>query len=270
LLPPADLLGIDKAAVASRFNRSARTYDDHCRVQRLMADRLMARLRGAPEPLRILELGCGTGYFTGLLAAAYPRAEIRALDFAGRMVEAARARVRNPLVQLEVADAETAGFPVGAYDLIVSNAAVQWFDDPAGTLAGLASALRPGGRMLHSTFGPATFRELREVLGEAEPPGLPLCSGEEWEAIAAAAGLSGTSHTSRRESVFYPGAASFLGELQATGATWRPAAADDRTLPPGRLRTALDRYDARFSSAEGVRVTYELVEVWGNLPGKTT
>jgi malonyl-CoA O-methyltransferase len=268
-LLPAELVGIDKAAVASRFDRSARTYDDHCRVQRLMAGRLIARVGGSGEPLRILELGCGTGCFTELLAEAFPNAQIRALDFAGRMVEAARGRVGGSSVRLQVADAETAAFPAAHYDLIVSNATIQWFDDPAGTLAGLASALRPAGRMLHSTFGPATFRELRQVLGDSESPGLPLRSGREWAEIAAAAGMSGTGHTSRTESVLYPSAAGFLAELHATGATWRPGSTDEGLVPPGRLRTVIDRYDARFRTAEGVRVTYELVEVWGNRPGKT-
>lgn len=268
-MPPADLLGIDKAAVASRFNRSAQTYDDHCRVQRLMAGRLVARLDAAREPRRILELGCGTGYLTRLLAADYPQAKIRALDFAGRMVEVARDRVGSPLVEFQVADAETAAFPRDSFDLIVSNAAIQWFDNPAGTLAGLADALRPGGRMLHATFGPGTFRELKQVLGEPESTGLPLRSGQDWAEIAAASGLSATGSATRTETVFYRNAAAFFRELHATGATWRPAATEEGPVPPGRLRAVLDGYDERFSTAAGVPVTYELVEVWGVLPGKT-
>ena len=268
-MPPADLLGIDKAAVASRFNRSAHTYDDHCRVQRLMAGRLVARLDGTPEPRRILELGCGTGYLTRLLAKVYPEAEIQALDFAARMVEVARDRIGSPLVEFRVADAETAAFPEGFFDLIISNAAIQWFDNPAGTLAGLVSALRPGGRMLHATFGPDTFCELKQVLGVPESPGLPLRSGQEWVEMAAAAGLSGTGNTSRTEMVFYPDAAGFFRELHATGATWRPTATEEGPVPPGRLRSVLDRYNERYGTADGVPVTYELVEVWGILPGKT-
>jgi malonyl-CoA O-methyltransferase len=110
-LPQAEsLLTIDKTAVASRFNRSAGTYDDHCRVQRLMADRLMATLEDFAAPGRILELGCGTGYLTGMLASRFPTSKIVALDFAARMVELAQNRVRGSLVDLKVADAETAVF----------------------------------------------------------------------------------------------------------------------------------------------------------------
>jgi malonyl-CoA O-methyltransferase len=268
-LPPAEVIGIDKAAVASRFNRSARTYDAHCGVQRSMAARLVGRLQRVPDPRQILELGCGTGYLTGLLASAYPGARIRAVDFAGRMVEVARRRVASTQVEFQVADAETAAFAEGRYDLIVSNATIQWFDNPAGTLGVLAAALRPGGQMVHTTFGPATFRELRQVLGGSESAGLPMRSGAEWRDIAAAAGLTATGFTSRTKRVFYETAAGFAGELSATGATWRPGTIEEGMVRPGRLRAVLDRYDAVFACAGGVPVTYELVEVWGTLPNKT-
>lgn len=265
-MPQADsLLTIDKAAVASRFNRSAETYDDHCRVQRLMADRLVSALEGVTAPARILELGCGTGYLTALLASRFPASKILALDFADRMVELARNRVRGSLVDLDVADAETAAFEPESFDLIVSSATIQWFDTPAESLPRLAAALRPGGLMLHSTFGPGTFAELRSVL---QTDGLPLRPADRWTSMLLGAGLTPGLCTTGPVTITYPGAAGFLAELRATGATWRPAASDDPPLPPGLLRSALARYDAEFGTPEGVPVTYELLEVSGTRPGK--
>lgn len=253
-------MNIDKAAVASRFNRSAETYDHHCRVQRLMADRLVNTLKGIAQPHRVLELGCGTGYLTGLLASRFPAAQILALDFAGRMVDVARDRLKGTTVDLDVADAETAFFEPESFDLIVSNATIQWFDTPAETLDRLAAALLPGGLMLHATFGPATFAELRKVL---QAPGLPLRPAEQWVSMLAASGLRAAGSTTDRVTLTYPGAAGFLAELRATGATWRPGGAGEGPLPPGLLRSGLSRYDAEFGSADGVPVTYELVEVSG-------
>lgn len=266
-MPQADsLLTIDKAAVASRFNRSAETYDDHCRVQRLMAARLMASLEGVAAPARILELGCGTGYLTGLLASRFPTSKIVAVDFAGRMVELARNRVRGSLVDVDVADAETAVFEPRSFDLIVSNATIQWFDTPAESFARLAAAIRPGGLMLHSTFGPGTFAELRSVL---RTDGLPLRPAERWTSILLDAGLTPGLCTTGPVTITYPSAASFLAELRATGATWRPNGSDDLPLPPGLLRSALARYDAEFGTPKGVPVTYELLMVTGTRPAKT-
>ncbi|CAN5763448.1 hypothetical protein BH23ACT12_BH23ACT12_16800 [soil metagenome] len=270
-LPAGALTGIDKSAVASRFNRSAGTYDEHCRVQRLMAGRLAARLETMSEPTRILELGCGTGFLTRLLAARFPRAGIQAVDFAARMVDLAGQRVPSR-VDLRVADAETAEFPRAGFDLIVSNAAVQWFDSPGETLARLAGCLRPGGMMVHSTFGPGTFTELRMVLGKAgaQGAGLPLRSAGEWAALLEGCGLCRVAGSARREVVRYPGAAGFLTELHSTGATWRPYGGESAPLGPGQLRRVLDRYDAELGTPEGVPVTYELVEISGHRPGRST
>lgn len=269
---PADaLLGINKRAVAGRFNRSASFYDAHCQIQRRMANRLIVRLEGLPEPRRILELGCGTGHLTELLASRFPDAAILAVDFAERMVERARHRVRNRRVELQLADAEAADFGSAAYDLVISNATIQWFDDPASTMCSLTAALRPGGRMLHASFGPATFVELKTALSElaaergTDPAGvgLPLRGAEEWDALLLHCGLDDVECRSQPDVVHYPTAGDFLLELQATGVTCRSHGAGSGPMPPRALGEAVARYDTRFRTNQGVPVTYELVEVSG-------
>jgi malonyl-CoA O-methyltransferase len=269
---PADaLMGIDKKAVAGRFNRSANFYDAHCRVQRRMANRLIVRLEGLVEPRRILELGCGTGHLTELLASRFPDAAILAVDFAERMVDRARFRLRKRRVELELADAEALDFGSAAYDLVISNAAIQWFDDPSSTMCGLTAALRPGGAMLHASFGPATFGELRTALSEfsaekgtnAAGVGLALRGPGEWEALLLRCGLDDVECRSLSHVVHYPSAADFPLELQATGVTYRPHRAGRPAMPPRALGDAVARYDARFRTTDGVPVTYELLEVSG-------
>lgn len=258
------LAGLDKAAVARRFNRSATTYDACCRVQRRMADRLLERLGELPAPDRILELGCGTGCLTELLAKRFPSSQILALDLAERMVDIARERVPEEGVEFRVADAEKAKYSPCSYDLVISNATIQWFEAPSQSLPPLTRALRPGGLMLHATFGPATFWELKSALeGEAPAgPGLPLRTGEEWSALLGESGLSGIRSDRRLEVERYSTAAGLLRELQATGVTYRPNAAELQRHPRA-LAHSLARYETRFNSPEGVPATYELLEVWG-------
>ncbi len=246
------VLGIDKAAVASRFNRSAVTYDDHCRIQRLLAGRLMNRVETAADPARILELGCGTGHLTRLLATRFPGSRILAVDFAdadGRArlrAGAGRAgsTLKSPTRRLHRSNPES-------FDMIVSNATVQWFDDPVATLTRLAGALKPGGSMLHSTFGPATFSEWRSLFEEDKAAGLPLRPAQEWAGMMAAAGLDRVGSIACLEELAYPGAADFLTELHATGATCRPDGAESGPLAPRTLRRALARYDDRYGSPRG-------------------
>ena len=88
-----DPQALDARAVRRAFGRAAASYDAAAALQREIGGRLAERLdvvRLAPSV--VLDAGCGTGYALGELAARYPAARLVALDAAGPMVEAARAR----------------------------------------------------------------------------------------------------------------------------------------------------------------------------------
>ena len=183
----ASALALDKQAIRRRFERAADSYDTFNVIQREMADLLVERLER--EPHSILELGCGTGYLTALLHGRFPQAEIEAVDFAPAMVERARRRV--PGARFVICDIEELETEPARYDLIASSATVQWLVEPELTLARLADSLDIDGELRLTTFGPRTFRELDEVLGELGcERGLRLLSAREWETLLAGAGIS--------------------------------------------------------------------------------
>lgn len=102
-----------------------------------------------PSAARILEVGCGEGSVTERLAAAYPDADITAIDIsprAGRLYSGPRGRVqfRQCLVQ-EIAAAEP-----GRYDLVMICDVLHHV--PVGMRPGLLDALRtalaPGGSFI--------------------------------------------------------------------------------------------------------------------------
>ncbi len=76
--------------VKASYDRIAPDYDANwlCRL-RSVTDRLLAQLPDVPAG-RIMDLGCGTGYTTGKLAARYPNAEIIAQDISDGMLAVAR------------------------------------------------------------------------------------------------------------------------------------------------------------------------------------
>ena len=85
-----------------------------------------------------------------------------ALDFAHAMLLQARRRgrwLRRPLCLC--ADAERLPLADGAFDLIVSNATLQWCNDLGATFTECLRVLRPGGLLMFTTFGPDTLKELR-------------------------------------------------------------------------------------------------------------
>lgn len=158
---------IDKILVRRHFDRSAREYDRYAEVQREMAEELVRRLRRCDrngKVRRVLEIGCGTGFLTERLIRCYPDACLTAVDLSENMVACAREKLSSlpGKRRFVVADAETwaKDGDVAACDLIVSNAAFQWFSDPEGTARHLLRRLNPGGRLAFSTFGPRTFCEL--------------------------------------------------------------------------------------------------------------
>jgi SAM-dependent methyltransferase len=125
------------------FDGVAEAYDE---VRRGYPDALVdAALThgGLGRGARVVEVGCGTGKLTELLARR--GLEVDAVDPGARMIEVARRRVGgSPLVRFHVArfeDVELAGAP---YDGLLSATAWHWID-PAVGWRKAATLLEPGG-----------------------------------------------------------------------------------------------------------------------------
>ena len=100
-----------------------------------------------PQPgERILDLGCGDGALTEVLVAR--GAEVVGVDASEAMVAAARARG----LDARVVDGHDLGFDA-EFDAVFSNAALHWMRRPDAVLAGVARALRPGGRFVAELGG---------------------------------------------------------------------------------------------------------------------
>lgn len=95
-------------------------------------------------PRRIVDLGCGSGNVTLLLAQRWPQARILALDSAAEML--ATARTRSASIDWQQAELGTwrAREPV---DLVYSNAALHWLPDHASVFPRLAKAVAPQGAL---------------------------------------------------------------------------------------------------------------------------
>jgi trans-aconitate 2-methyltransferase len=102
---------------------------------------LLARIP-AEAPGRVIDLGCGPGNSTALLAARWPQAELEGLDSSHAMLaEAAASGVPARWVLADLAQ-WTAATP---YDVIYSNATFQWLDDQQVLLPRLMGFVAPGG-----------------------------------------------------------------------------------------------------------------------------
>ena len=100
---------------------------------------LLARV-GATAPASVVDLGCGPGNLTALLAERWPDATVTGLDSSPEMVAAAREH--GDAVTYEVADLRTWR---GSADVVVSNATLQWLPDHLDLLPSLVASVAPGG-----------------------------------------------------------------------------------------------------------------------------
>jgi trans-aconitate 2-methyltransferase len=94
------------------------------------------------EPNRIVDLGCGPGNTTELLAAAFPHAAIVGLDNSNNMLAVARTRVAT--AQFIEQDIET-WHPEYKVDLIFANASLQFVPNHHELMVRLVSFLREDG-----------------------------------------------------------------------------------------------------------------------------
>ncbi len=91
---------------------------------------------------RAVDIGCGPGNSTELLAERFPDAEITGLDSSPEMLAAARERL--PGVNFVEADV-AAWLPEAPVDLLYANATFQWVPDHKAVLKRLFAALPAGG-----------------------------------------------------------------------------------------------------------------------------
>ena len=163
----AELL-LDKRLLRLAFERAAGTYDAAAVLQREVGARMLERLDYVRQrPAMLLDAGCGTGFATTDLQKRYPAATVCALDLAFAMVERARARggwgrrLFGRGVRAICGDIESLPLRAQSFDLVWSNLALQWVNEPARVLGEFRRVMAPGGLLMFSTFGPDTLKELR-------------------------------------------------------------------------------------------------------------
>jgi trans-aconitate 2-methyltransferase len=111
----------------------------------------------------VVDVGCGPGNSTELLAARYPGSDILGIDNSPAMLEEARRRL--PAIRFEAADAAR-WLPAPEVDLVLANATYQWVPDHFAQLPRVLAALQPGAVLavqMPDNVNQTTHRLMREV-----------------------------------------------------------------------------------------------------------
>lgn len=110
---------------------------------------LVAAIPHSEHPVRVaIDLGCGPGNSTEVLAQRFPQAAVSGIDSSDDMLDAAKKRL--PAVSFAVADIATwrAEQPM---DVILANASLQWLPNHAELYPRLVDQLAPGGHIAIQT-----------------------------------------------------------------------------------------------------------------------
>jgi len=181
---------------------------------------------------RVLDLGCGSGELTALIARS--GAHVKGMDASADMIAAAR--TAHPHVPFEVQDAHTLQ-ATASFDAVFSNAALHWMRPLDSVFGRVHGALRPGGRLVLEMGGQGnvqvTLDAVAHACRELGLPDLPL----PWEfpSTAQLARLLEDAGLQVRQTLWFPRPSPLQGEdgfrawLATFGSGWlSPLAPDER------------------------------------------
>lgn len=126
-------------------------YARHSAGQEAWARELLAGLKLRQDDA-VLDIGCGDGRITAAIADSVPTGRVIGVDLSPDMIGHALEHHRRPNLSFRQADAQALPF-VSEFTAVFSNAALHWIKDHRPVLAGIARALKPGGRCLMQMGG---------------------------------------------------------------------------------------------------------------------
>ncbi len=121
----------------------------------------LADLSGVRSGDRVLDVGCGTGYFTRQMArSAAPRGSALGVDPDQVAIAQARRATRLSNCEFSEGTAEALEMPEGTFDVVVSSLMIHHLPESlrAQAIAEMFRVLRPGGRVLIAEFRPPSSR----------------------------------------------------------------------------------------------------------------
>jgi trans-aconitate 2-methyltransferase len=129
------------------------------------AAELLARI-AHKNPVHVIDLGCGPGNSTALLARRWPKAKLEGLDSSEPMLDQAK---RSGINAIWHSGEIPSWAPATRYDVIFTNATLQWVPDQPKVLPRLMSFLAPEGTLAFQVpcnFDAPSHKLIRDVAAE--------------------------------------------------------------------------------------------------------
>ncbi len=250
--------------IPTGFKTVADTYDDHASIQNRVARDLLDIMPDSEQFENLLEIGCGTGLYTRLLAERYEDVDLYAVDFSIQMVKQARQKLSSFRINWFIADARN--FTLNTqFAGLTSSSSIHWAQPLNKLFENLSAHLRSDGQFVFSIMLRDTLRELQSLRRRVAPNKSPRRSLPTASTVfkqLEASGFTPDQHYRQQYEQKYESARSFLRALNEQGVTGNQIAAPDRPLTPGELEQIISAYETEYSTdSEDVRATYDVLYI---------
>lgn len=203
---------------------------------------LVNRLKGyAPE--KVLDIGCGPGNSTHILKTAFPAADVLGIDNSPAMIEAAEKNYKDISFQLCDVNSIT-----GTYDMLFSNACLQWVPDHRQLLPELMGRLNNGG-ILAVQFPMNGDEPLYRIIDD-------VAADNKWGFH----NVSLDAHGTLKPNEYFDILTECSGEFDIWETTYYHNLPDHRALVEWVKGTRIRPYLAHLSQEEGALFELEIVE----------
>jgi trans-aconitate 2-methyltransferase len=134
----------------------------------------LANRINADNPKKIIDIGCGPGNSTYILKKRFPNAYILGIDSSENMISAAKKT--HPDIDFEICDAgKDLSFLGNDFDVVFSNACIQWIPNHHKLLRDMSDLLKQGGIMAVQT--PMNYKEpIHRIIEE-------ITNSEKWRSF---------------------------------------------------------------------------------------
>lgn len=247
---------IDKKRIAKYFLNSAGSYDQHARIQEVLADNLLRLLllHGKGRYRRVLEVGCCTGLLTRKL---FERLDVETLflnDLVAQFEPIVMAKLdtdkREKIVPL-FGDIEGLSIP-DKLDLCISSSTIQWLAQPVRFFEQITARTVPGGLLAISFFIEGTLKEMKEItrvgLRYMEPEVLRQSLEQQYELL---------SFETNLKKLYFPDGRDVLRHVKNTGV----GGISPYRWTKKSLLEFEEEYMAKFATDQGCPVSYNNVTI---------
>jgi malonyl-CoA O-methyltransferase len=150
----------DKKLITDRFFKNFSTYDDNAFVQNIMASNL-TKFVPVNNFNSVFEVGCGTGVLTKYIKSFFLYKSYTANDIVKESKKYVQKIIKD--VNFVCGDIEQVKIDK-KFDLIISNACLQWCNNLNATIIKLVNMLNKNGILAISIFGQQNLCEIKKLL----------------------------------------------------------------------------------------------------------